>query len=171
MKTKLVVSLACLLFAGYAHGQEGDRQEVLVGTLDTKTDERHVFALDNALITVATNTRSPLVARAFVAQTSKKDCCKPVKVSSHVWICCDGRYLVTTNEAYSSMISEIPKTTEREWSAAMESHLNSVENWAPVGAALKERPPVELKSTDPRFKAFQWKEAEAAAFKPADKAQ
>ena len=154
----LVSLVGFLLCVASVSAQEGGGQ-VLIGTLDTKTNQRHVFAINTTLVKLVTNAHSPMVARAFVAETSKKDCCEPVKVSSHVWKCCDGRYIVTINENYWSIVAEIHKTTEQEWAAAKESKFKDIKGWDPVANALRERPPVELKSTDPRFDSIPWTEA------------
>jgi hypothetical protein len=130
---------------------------VLVGTWEEETGNRHAFVFRASLLDLVRKAESPIVNRAFVAKTSQKRCCKPIKLSEHVWKCCDGTYLVTTNANYLALLEskvEDDRWTDEVW----EKKLGQLESWRSIAAALRENPPIEIEPSDSRFDLLPWKE-------------
>ena len=151
-----LVSLFALLNSLLA--QEGEQlRPVLVGLQD-ELGTRIAYALDRKIVVDAVNAKSSLISRAFVLATTKKDCCRPVKVSSHVWRCCDGTYVTTNDSTYAQLVSQVADTTEQAWAAASANNFNDLKGWAPLARAIEEHPPTRVPPSDQLFNELSWKE-------------
>jgi hypothetical protein len=100
-------------------------------------------------------TSSPLTARAFVSASTSTDCCEPVvKVGSSCWRCCDSTWICTDSAIYSAIVERTTKLSEKEWLAAKDRGLNSIQGWPEIDQLLTHNPPLKVPKNDPRFAAF-----------------
>jgi hypothetical protein len=148
-----VVAFGVILSSGKA---QEHKREVLIGWRNITSHEEHLYSVEAQIVDAALATKSDLVARKFIDETTKSDCPHAIWIGGDCFKCGDrpGHFMCTNDESVKVMLGRIDKVSDKAWQDAKESNFTQVHEWLPIQDALKINPAMEVKNNTEKARGF-----------------